>query len=243
LSAFFGLDDKLPDRAARICPVAPGRDGVVVNVADPLDPNRVDQADVVIITADGERRTPLCASLLPAIEPGERRTVLLIGDLGSAADPPQRVELPNGLPTADPAARDRYRGASFEPVTQLADGPFLVIAEREVEPALAPAGDPDACPTGTPQVLRVAWAGGVTRVDGAPTTDADAAHYHVTVRSSDGATREIAVVGIVDANDGDNYHELCLPTADPALEVRVDPGSFVDPNGDPNPATHLTVAG
>jgi len=242
LSAFFGLD-ALPPIAAAICPQAPGQDGVVVNVSDELEAAAVEPSQWVVVTAAGRRAVPVCASLKPAIDPGERRTVLLIGDLGSRADPPRRVEIPDGLPTTDPARHNRYRAIAFEPVAPLADGPSIVIAEHVDRPALdGPVTGPDGCPSTTQQVLRVAWAGGVSRPDGALTDNTDAARYHVAVRTADGSIHEVSPDALADVNDNDNYHQLCLATTDPAAAVRADPGAFVDPNGDPNPATNLAIA-
>jgi|GEM_PF-187538 len=242
LSAFFGLDHRLPPRAAAICAAAPGLDGIVVNVADELDTAALRPDQWTVITRSGRKTVPVCASLAPAIDPGERRTVLLIGDLGTAADPPVRIEVPTALPTVDPSRRARYRGAVAQPVTPLDAGPRLVIAERVERPRLggAPTG-PDGCPAPSRQVIRVAWEGGITRPDGAPTTNADAARYHVRVRGPNGTTLVKSPIALADVNDGDNYHQLCLATSDRAITVQVDPNSFVDPNGDANPATRVAV--
>jgi hypothetical protein len=242
LSAFFGLDHALPATAAVLCAQAPGLDGLVVNVANELDGSALQPDQWVVITRAGRHTVPVCATLRPANDPGERRTVLLIGDLGSVSDPPLRVEAPGGLPTVDPTLRAATRGAFFEPVAPLAAGPRLVIAEIVAHPVLGRSPTtPEGCPADTAQVVRVAWEGGITRADHAPTSNADAIRYHVTVASTGGTRRELSPVALADVNDNDNYHELCLNTADPATRVRVDPESFVDPNGDPNPASELDI--
>lgn len=98
LSAFYGLDDALPPISAALCDGAPGMDGLVVVVNDRLTTVTGDQFEVV--TRSGARLTPMCATLAPADEPEERRTVLLIGDLGNAAtDPPVEVITPRSLDT------------------------------------------------------------------------------------------------------------------------------------------------
>ena len=242
LSAFFGLDNALPGSSAGICPQAPGLDGIVVNVSLTLDNAAVRPDQWVVVTKSGARNVPVCASLLPANDPGERRTVLLVGNLGSAEDPPRRIEVPDGLPTANAKQRASTRRASFEPVAPLTAGPRLVIAERVAKPTLGGATTgPDGCPLTTKQVLRVAWEGGITRAAGGRTTNADAKNYRVEVEGEDGSRRTVSPTALADVNDFDNYHELCLATRDRALIVRARAGAFVDPNGDPNPATAVRV--
>ena len=243
LSAFFGLDNKLPAVSAGLCPQAPGLDGVVLNVADELDGNLVKADQFLVTTSSGRQATPTCATLRPANDPGERRTVLLIGELGEAADLPVRIDLPTGVPTVDPERAKQYIGASLSGVTPIGTGPRLVIAEQVDNPVLGGApSTPDGCPNETAQVIRVAWEGGVTRADGLPTTHADADQYHVSLSGQNEPKKTISPVALADINDFDNYHMLCLNTDEPALAVSAEANSFVSPNNNPNPETTIAVA-
>ena len=46
---------------------------------------------------------------------------------------------------------------------------------------------------------------------------------------------------IADLGDNDNNHLLCLDTSLPATAVTFPAGHLVDPNGDLNPATQVSV--
>ena len=84
VSAFFGLDNALPIRINAICPGGFLRDGMPVNFRYAIDETTLDNADFQIIDRMGNVYTPLCAVLAPADENGENRTVLLIGEFGTA---------------------------------------------------------------------------------------------------------------------------------------------------------------
>jgi hypothetical protein len=204
-------------------------DGLVVVVADRLATVTVDQFEVV--TQSGARRTPTCATLAPANEPHERRTVLLIGDLGSAAtDPPVEVVTPRALDTEVVGAGERYAGRSIA-VTPLPDGPAPVAAEW-AEPT------PD-CPATTTAVLRVAWSGGIVLVGGAEPDPAATDLYRVI--TDDPSATPIEVLGLGDLGDNDNYHELCTNSTPRPVRISVAEGTFQDPNADPNSAVELVV--
>ncbi|MEL6317933.1 MAG: hypothetical protein AAFR16_09900, partial [Pseudomonadota bacterium] len=53
VSAFFGLDDALPLRAVRLCPRAPGKDGMPVIFSEEIDEATLDAADFRVTTAAG----------------------------------------------------------------------------------------------------------------------------------------------------------------------------------------------
>jgi hypothetical protein len=98
VSAFFGLDDSLPMMAAAICMEAPGRDGMPLVFRRAVDGSTLDASDFEVERASGVRSRPLCATLLPANEADELRTVLLIGDLADADDAPVAVSVVGGSP-------------------------------------------------------------------------------------------------------------------------------------------------
>ncbi len=238
LSAFFGLDNDLPLGANVLCLGAWGKDGMPVVLSHTVDAETLQPEDFRVVTRSGAERTPTCATLRPAGDAGELRTVLLIGELGDAADdPPVRVLV------VDDLFSDGVRGGPVNfrgtrtPVTPLDAGPFLVVAE-----VVTGEGRPD-CPDGVQQVLRVTWAGGVRRPDGDAAGDAERALYRVTVQRADGSRDEIVPTALADLGDRDNNHLLCLDTPAPAVSVSFPAGHLVDPNQDLNPDTRVAVGG
>lgn len=246
LSAFFGLDNALPMVAHRICLGGAGKDGMPVITSAQVDHKSLQAGDFRVVRASGAEGSVDCASLLPATDAGELRTILLIGEFGhDGEDPPASVEIAGNLLSLD--GQTNFKGASVK-VTPLKDGPFLVAAERVSDDerdmglgALGTAGSLCTEPA-TVQQLRVTWAGGVTLKGGdAPTQEARRL-YTVTVLGEDGTTREVSPIELADHEDPDNNHVLCLDTSDVPVFVSFPKGHFTDPNEDPNPATSIAVS-
>ena len=250
LSAFFGLDDNLPLMANRgICDGAGGADGMPVVFSAEIDFDTMQAGDFQVTTASGKSGSLACVTLRPAIGEGELRTVLLAGDYGSAdVDPPVTVKIVGNLHSLDQTLN--FKGAEIA-ITPLEPGPSLVFAEvvpesswhlgRESDGSW---GSSDGCPTnGVAQIVRVAWAGGVTLENGDEPESGDSVGqlYKVTVESADGSTREVTPVALGDLHDGDNNHELCLDTAQRPLSVSFPAGILTDPNDDLNPPTSVEV--
>lgn len=184
-------------------------------------------SDFVVVTRSGARKTPECATLRPADRAAERHTVLLIGDLGSAQDPPTRVKV-----VGDVLLEAGGRGHGLEVnVTPLEAGPTLVLAI-----AYAAGTVESDCPTGTQQVVQVTWAGGVQPKDGATQEDHRTMYRVVT------ANGEVTPTALGDIDDNDNYVHLCLDTSANASEVNAKAGVLVDPRGDLNPSTSVAVS-
>lgn len=247
LSAFFGLDNKLFQVSNLICNGAAGKDGMPVIFSTEIDHRTMQAGDFKVTTASGKTGTMHCASLLPATDAGELRTVLLIGEFGNAdGDPPSRVEIVGNLNSIDGTLN--FKGTQVA-VTPLAPGPTLVMAERvsdrEVDKGLGLARTKgSACPSkGVAQQIRVVWAGGVTLPKGGEPGEVERAQYKVTVAGTDGTPREISPVALADLGDGDNNHILCLDTADKAVSVSFPGGILKDPNSDLNPPTKVTITG
>jgi len=236
VSAFFGLDDAVPMAALGICREAPGRDGMPLVFRRAIDMDSLDASDFEVETRGGARTRPLCVSLLPANEVDELRTVLLIGDLASAADPPIAVTVVDTLTAIDGT---ELRGASAERVVALEAGPSLALAERapDPDPELGATGRGGGCPAATPQVVTVTWEGGVTVPEGGDVGDAQRAAYTVTLE--DGTS--ISPSSFADAMDNDNVQDLCLDSLMRATRVTVRAGTVVDPRGDLNPETSIAV--
>lgn len=246
LSAFFGLDNALPRIANMICLGGAERDGMPVIFSTEIDPQTLQAGDFEVVTRSGKQGSMHCASFLPATDAGELRTVLLVGEFGTAdRDPPIRVRVKGNVHSQD--GRLNFQGTEVD-VTPLANGPTIVLAE------LVTNFDQSAsmsrqrtrgttCPDkGVEQVLRVVWAGGVT-LDGGEEPGQDVgALYKVTVEATDGVERQVVPVALADLGDGDNNHLLCLGTMDGAISVSFPKGVLVDPNGDLNPVTVSDVA-
>ena len=121
-----------------------------------LQDDSVAPESFLVIRSDGESVVPNCATLRPADEALELRTVLLTGDFGTFGETPLRVEVTGPLLTIE---GESLLGLSTEDITPLEDGPRVVLAERFAPETLGLAGE---CPDGTAQVVQLTWEGGVT---------------------------------------------------------------------------------
>lgn len=247
LSAFFGLDNGLPQRAEAFCQGAGGADGMPVIFSHELDVDTLQPGDFRVTTASGNVGQVICVTMLPAIDPGELRTVLLVGEYGSAqTDPPVTVEIVGNVHSIDSAVN--FKGAVTE-VTPLDPGPALILAEtlpqetwRLGRESNGRVGSSTGCPTeGVQQIVRVVWAGGVTTANNEEPGDLERNAYSVTVKKADGSTRNVTPFALGDLADNDNNHELCLDTTDVPVSVSFPAGYLTDPNNDLNPATKVEV--
>lgn len=241
LSAFFGLDNGLPLPASiRLCRGAGAADGMPVIFAREVDPATLQAGDFQVLSAAGAVGAVTCVTLAPAIDPGELRTVLLVGEFGSAgSDPPASVAIVGNVLSYDGAWN--FKGSTVA-VTPLAPGPSLVRAEVVPEAqwktgvAGGPWGSGSGCPAGTKQAVRAIWSGGITIAGGGEAGDAERALYSVTV-----AGAAVSPFALADLDDGDNNHLLCLDVVGVPTAVSFPAGRLVDPNGDLNPDTALTI--
>ncbi|NWH07311.1 MAG: hypothetical protein HXY22_01435 [Alphaproteobacteria bacterium] len=249
ISAFFGLDNALPkgptDRVA--CEGGGGADGMPVIFSHEVDIKTLEPGDFRITTESGATTRVTCLTLAPADDPGELRTALLAGELGSAKDQPLTVEIVGNVLSLDGTLN--FKGASVT-ATRLEAGPTLVWAEivpeaqweLGKEATVLPWGGGERCPVGAAQVVRVTWGGGVTKPDGPdPADDNERRLYKVSVVRIGGATAEITPFALADLNDGDNNHLLCLDTTDAVTSVSFPAGYLTDPREDLNPDTTISV--
>ena len=102
LSAYHGLDP-IPAQATRLCGIAPvsDQDGMPVIFSVQISSASVSAAAFEVETSSGEIVTPLCATLRPAFEPLEQRTVLLIGAFSPEESLPLSVEIVEHLEDVD----------------------------------------------------------------------------------------------------------------------------------------------
>ncbi len=234
LSAFFGLDNALPAVVEALCPGAVGEDGMPVTFSRRVAVTTPDASAFRITTQSGATHAPRCATLLPAVDPSERHTVLLMGELGDdPGDPPLTLDIVAHVPLD---GGGDAQGLS-SPVTPLAAGPSLALAIR-----YAPADLPESsCPSDqTQQIVQIMWNGGITAVGGGELGDAERLRMHVTLADDDG-TREATPFALADLGDRDNYVQLCLDDDAPPVSVRVEADTCVDPRGDPNDETTVAV--
>lgn len=249
LSAFFGADNAFPQLADRfVCEGAAGSDGMPVIFSHQVDTSTLQAGDFQITRADGSIGRLVCVTPAPAADTGEVRTILLIGEFGAPENQPVRVDIVGNLLSIDGSMN--FRGNSVS-VTPLEDGPALVHAEivPESEWELGKPqstgvtfGAPgDGCPEGTQQVVRVVWAGGVTKPGGDEIDDVERTAYKVFVVEGDEELKAIAPFAVADLVDGDNNHELCLDTTAKPVRVEFPAGLMTDPIEDLNPATSISV--
>ena len=247
LSAFYGVDDDLPWIMRFVfCDAAPGTDGMPVIFSHEIDHASMQAGDFLVTTASGRKAVPVCVTLAPADDAGEHRTVLLAGDLGSAEDQPVRVEMVGSILSRDGAAN--FKGQQVA-VTPLEDGPTLILAQELPQEAWRmgkaatplPWGGGSGAAVGSKTVVRVVWAGGVTKPGRKEIGDDVRQAYRVTMRVKSGETVDVTPFAIADLGDGDNNHLLCLDVEGTPLAVEMPADLVVDPRGDWNPETRVEL--
>ncbi len=249
LSAFYGLDDSRRIRwvGFRLCNRLAGADGMPLVFSKQLDVTTIEAGDITVWLRSGDLGRVDCVTLRPASEPGELRTLLLIGDFGSASeDPPARVEVTGNLHALDESAN--FRGASVA-VTPLAAGPSLkfaqVVPKENWQVDQAANTDwqrQENCPqNGLQQIIRVTWNGGIVPTSDVADTPNHAQLYQVTLQTPDGTVRTVQPFAIGDLADNDNNHDLCLDVEGEVQSVFFPGGHVVDPNQDANADSVVTL--
>lgn len=242
VSAFFGLDNALPFQANFIfCPGAQGMDGMPVNFILPIDASTLSGSDFEVVDSIGNIHIPLCAVLAPANENGENRTVLLVGEFGTAVtNPPVEVRIVGDLFTTDTLLGEsacseiiNLNGITTTNVIPLADGPSLFFAQR-ID------GNLNECSSGT-QTIQVAWNGGITPFISSD-TESDLFQYYIGYSDSSGVLIPHIPISIADINDNDNFHQLCFSTSDEIVKISMMSNTVEDPNQDPNLYSEIDVS-
>jgi hypothetical protein len=247
LSAFFGLDNGIPLPAnVRLCRGAGRSDGMPLIFAHEIAVETLQAGDIEVRTTSGVVGQVTCLTMAPALDLGELRTALLLGEFGSADDdPPATVTVVGNVLSRD--GRFNFKGATIA-VTPLAPGPTLVYAETLPEAqwklgvSAGAFGSGTGCPLGTTQAVRAVWAGGVTiPPDGDEAGDAERDLYRVELVDAAGTTSTVVPFALADRDDGDNNHLLCLDVPGTPRQVFFPAGYLIDPNGDLNPDTTIAV--
>ena len=230
LSAYHGLDE-LPFPANLLCGFnVAGDDGMPVVFSTQLQVDSVVPESFLVVRSDGESVVPNCATLNPAVEPLEMRTVLLTGDFGTFGETPLRVEVTGPVFTID---GESLLGLSTEDITPLEEGPSSRSRRTLRTRHQRLAGE---CPNGTSQVVQLTWEGGVSGPANAPLGEDQRLGTRVLLE--DGTM--VYPIALVD-DDPDNHVLACLAEDSPAQWVGVEGGLFHDPGDIANPATHADV--
>lgn len=241
LTAFFGLDNGLTQRARLIYRNAPGQDGMPLVFSHELDPESLEGADFAVTTKNGSVIEVEAASFLPANEEFELRTVLLIGEYGNHPDnPPVSVEV-----VGDLMARtgQNFKGKSIE-VIPLPEGPILSYAEyftMDDDYPYIEKGDGCDCPKAeTHMVVKAVWSGGVRALNGEELGENEKNDFIVTlVNGTD--TIQVRPFKLADLGDNENNIDLCLKESGIPIRVEANANIAIDPNDDKNPRTEVEV--
>ena len=238
VSAFFGLDNVLPGLLCN----QPGSqlDGMPVNFKFPIDVSSLSETDFEVVDRLGNIHTPNCVSLAPANENGENRSVLLLGEFGTAVtNPPVEVRVTGDLFTTDTISGEsacseiiNLNGITTTNVISLDDGPSLFFAQK-ID------GNLNECNSGT-QTIQVAWNGGITPYISGD-TESDLFHYYVGYSDSSGVLIPHVPISIAYINDNDNFHQLCFSTSDEIVKISMMTNTVEDPNHDPNLYSEIDV--
>ena len=239
VSAFFGLDNALPGLLA-------GRlgiliDGMPVNFRFPLDSSSLSETDFEVVDSLGNIHIPMSAVLAPANENGENRTVLLLGEFGTAVtNPPVEVRVVGDLFTIDTLPEEsayseiiNLNGMTTTNVIPLADGPSLFFAQK-ID------GNLNECNSGT-QTIQVAWDGGITPYISGD-TESDLFQYYIGYSDNSGVLTPHVPISIADIDDNDNFHQLCFSTSDEIVKISMKANTVKDPNHDPNLYSEIYVS-
>ena len=238
VSAFFGLDNVLPGLLCN----QPGSqlDGMPVNFKFPLDVSSLSETDFEVVDKLGNIHTSNCVSLAPANENGENRSVLLLGEFGTAVtNPPVEVRVIGDLFTTNTISGEsacseiiNLNGITTTNVIPLDDGPSLFFAQK-ID------GNLNECNSGT-QTIQVAWNGGITPYISGD-AESDLYQYYVGYSNSSGDLTPHIPISIADINDNDNFHQLCFSTSDEIVKVSMMANTVEDPNHDPNLYSEIDV--
>ena len=239
VSAFFGLDNALPSILCN--QLGSLLDGMPVNFRFPLDSSSLSETDFEVVDSLGNIHIPMCAVLAPANENGENRTVLLLGEFGTAVtNPPVEVRVVGDLFTIDTLSGEsvcsaiiNLNGITTTNVIPLADGPSLFFAQR-ID------GNLNECNSGT-QTIQVAWDGGITPYISGD-IESDLFQYYIGYSDSSGVLIPHIPISIADIDDNDNFHQLCFSTSDEIVKISMMANTVEDPNHDPNLYSEIDVS-
>lgn len=218
--------------AVKDAPPLDGKDGLPVVFSAHVDPASLQPDAFVVAFADGNRVIPDEATLAPANEADENRTVLLVGEFANdhdeQAEPTDVVVLGN-LFTED---GDALEGLSADVLPFDTPG-FVVLAEHLLPQTN---GLEAICPDAS-QVVRTYFIDGLRQVQAE-----DAAKIEIVL--DDGNV--VSPVGfddhdLDDQTREDNVLDLCVAESSRARRVKMPAGLFTDPSGHETAAIDVVV--
>jgi hypothetical protein len=261
LAAYFG-DSVLANQARLLCPpptTAAGFGGMPIVFRSQIDagagfagnPLSLDPAHFrVRVRGTPGWTTPLCATLLPAVDPTEQRTVLLTGEFGSGGfERPVAIRIVGDVLTTDGAS---LKGLITFDVAGTDTGPELVLAERFTPgDGLIATSSPDDgtqdafCPTdGTAAVVKLTFSGGVSGPNDAPLQDDPVAMAAIQAVATGPSGRRFVLnpFALRDV-DNDNHLDACFaPFGNLELrQVAVDSGVFFGPQNGANRSAAVPI--
>ena len=241
LSAFFGLDNKLPFGANVLCLGAGGEDGMPVVLSHTIKPDSLQAEDFRVVRQSGATNTPMCVTLRPAGDKDENRTVLLIGEFGNADDdPPVKVLIVDDLLSdATDSPQVNFRGTQVSVIPLEAGPDYFGCCGAKGYLVAVRSGNvlPHCHRTGGAGNLT----GGVRLPNREELGEAQRKLYKVSLTAANGYRSEVSPAALADLGDADNNHFLCLDTTTPATSVTFPAGHLVDPNGDLNADSKVMV--
>ena len=236
---FFKTDNGLPSLLCN--QLGSQLDGMPVNFKFPIDESSLSESDFEVLDSLGNIHNPICVFLAPANENGENRTVLLLGEFGTAVtNPPVEVRVVGDLFSTDALSGEsacseiiNLNGITTTNVIPLDDGPSLFFAQR-ID------GNLNECNSGT-QTIQVAWDGGITPYISSD-AESDLFQYYIGYSDSSGVLIPHAPYFNSDINDNDNFHQLCFSTSDEIIKISMIANTVEDPNEDPNLYSEIDVS-
>ncbi len=239
ISAFFGLDNGMPQKSMGIWSKAPGKDGMPLVFSHEIDPASLKPNVFQITTQNGDKLNVAFVTFKPAIEEFELRTILLIGEFGNSPEnEPKEVEIIGDLKTRD---GQNLKGQKIEEM-----GPFISYAEYfllDKDYPFREKGVGCDCPkTETISVIRTVWAGGVRADNGKELGEKELSSFSITlIQNSD--TFIVHPFHIADIDDNDNNIDLCIKETGIPILVEAKENIAIDPRGDKNSNTKMKVIG
>ncbi|MEM8847513.1 MAG: hypothetical protein AAGD17_10460 [Bacteroidota bacterium] len=241
ITAFFGLDNALNQRSRMLYSNAPGQDGMPLVFSHEIDPSTLNGSDFEVTTKNGDIFQVEFATLLPANEAYELRTVLLIGEFGNYPDnQPISVKVTDEL-----LSRTGYNYIrDTVSIIPLEEGPILSYAEYflfdEDYPYVENGRGCDCPRSETKQVVKAVWSGGVTAANGQELGKDELNDFEVSLLQGLD-TVKVNPFQLADLEDNDNNIDLCLRESGIPLLLKVKENITIDPRGDKNPKTEITI--
>ena len=205
----------------------PGDEGMPLVFSVPIDAATLSPEDFVITTASGATTAPTVATLEPAAESDELRTVLLAGPLGAADDMPVSVEIVGSLLSV---GGEELQGLTSEVTT---NGSSLVLAL--VDPAETNAAGNETTPTR----VQLTFNGGVTGEFNAELGFEELLAFRIL--DEDGNSH--IPTGFEDLGDNDNHVVLLVPPGVTPASVTVQSNSLFSPTNQPNASSSADITG